>query len=363
MRREIAVAGLGLVTGFGVGVRPFWDGLLAGRVALRTGGEFDTSDYLGEPVGEVPGFAVPAGSTRKQALLDVALAEALHDAGYPAVPAGAVVIVVGQTPVMAGDCPRAAAEMAGPARVCPGVELFGGGPLYLSHACASAAFGAALAREIIEAGAAEVAVVVGASALNPVEYASMHAVRAVGATPARPFDRARAGITVGEGAGALVLVAGGPAEVVLSGAACRVGGAKAAASDEDVVLDCLRRACGGDPVDYVHAHATGTKQGDSAELGALRTLAGELGVDALPASSHKGAIGHLLHASCFPSVVAATLALRHQVVPPTAGLLDPEPTDRVVLPRHALTGPVLRSALVNSFGFGGNNAALTLRGR
>lgn len=367
---EIVLTGFGLLTAYGRGVGAFWDGLLSGRSALGAGERFSTAGYQDEPVGEVP-FDGPAALTRKQALLEAAVGEALHSAGLAELPDGCLLVLVGQAPEVGAAAPAEAAELAGPPlRVARGGALFGGAPFYLSHACASGAFGVALAREALLSGAVRTAVVAGASALNPLEYASMQAVRAVGAAGARPFDRARAGITVGEGAGAVVLEhrrtareRGRAADVLLGSAVVRVAGSKSAASDEDVIADCVRAACaesGADRVDYVHAHATGTEQGDAAELRALETLAAELDQRGLPVSSHKGAVGHLLHASCFPALAAAALALRHATVPPTPGLTTPEPVDRLTLPTTPAPLSTPHHALLTSFGFGGNNAALTL---
>jgi 3-oxoacyl-[acyl-carrier-protein] synthase II len=391
----VRIAGLGLVTAGGRGPRPFWEGLLAGRVALGDGRRFRTP----EAVGEVPQTAlgaVPPGQSRKRALLDTALGDALRDAGLSsgdaagetgatgatgavsAVPDGTLLVVVGQSPAVGPEAPDGCEEFtdAGP-------HPAGATVVHLSHACASALFGVALAREALRAGMARYAVVAGASALNHFEYSSMTAVRAVATAPARPFDQDRAGISVGEGSGAVVLeaVAGHevrPQDVLVTGAVSRVGGASPAASDSGTALDCMADAlaqAGRDRPDYLHAHATATRQGDAAELRAAATLAeGTRRQNGrrparFPVSSHKGAIGHLLHASGFAGIAAAVCTLRTGVVPPTPGLLHPDPEleldgsdpgSLLLLPQRALFGADPSSVLVNAFGFGGNNASLVL---
>nr|MDT0660482.1 beta-ketoacyl synthase N-terminal-like domain-containing protein [Micromonospora sp. DSM 115978] len=366
----ITVTGLGLVTGYGYGVDRFWAGLLAGRTAVGPAGRFGGTE--GESVGEVPD--PPGGSGSRLAYADAAVAEALAGAGYRRLPDGCLVIVVGQTPDLVGPGRQSSADVVNPTpTTVGGGRVAGGGPYFLTHACASAAFAVGLARDMMAGGVADVALVVGATVLNHTEYASMRAVRAVSSGRARPFDRTRDGITLGEGAGALLLETAGRAagrgvraDVEVAAVDCRVSGAKAAASDQEVVTGCLTRALAGsgaDRVDYAQAHATGTVQGDAVELAALETLAGRLGGPPIPVSSHKGAIGHLLHASCFPAIVAATLALRTGTLPPTPGLADPEPTDRVRLLRVPEPAPRPRHALVVSAGFGGNNAALALSRR
>lgn len=387
---DIVITGLGLVTPFGRGVRPYWNGLLEGRSVLAPAPDFGAPSYRGEPVGRVPRAdeASPrtpgaARTPRKSGYARVATAEALRAAGLSAVPRDALVVLAGQAPAYpahqpsdaTGEASQAGAvtadldEFVGPGPVeTIGPDLARDRVVHLSHACATAAFAVDFARAALRAGLAPVAVVAGSSVLNRYEYASMSVVRAVSPAAARPFDVGRAGVSIGEGAGAVVLetarharARGRAADLVVAGAACRVAGGKAA-SDTGLITACMRDALDDaavDRVDLVHAHATGTVQGDAAELAALEAVAG--GRDPLPVSSHKGAIGHLLHASGVPALAAAALSLRTGIVPPTPGLGTPEHTDRVLLPTAPLSVPTARVAAVNSFGFGGNNATLVLR--
>ncbi|WP_031073154.1 beta-ketoacyl synthase N-terminal-like domain-containing protein [Streptomyces sp. NRRL WC-3742] len=370
MNRRIVLSGTGLVSAYGSGVAPYWDGLCSGRGALGPARRFaDAPGYRGEPVGEVPEFD-PRGEPRKSAYARAALAEAQRSARLPVLPPGALVILVGQAPAPegGGQLDGEEWELFGPSAE---LRPDGAAVLHLSHACASAAFAVALARTALAAGAAPLVAVVGASVLNRYEYASMDVVRAVARTAARPFDVDRDGISLGEGGGAVILETadrarerGLRADLTVAGAACRVGGKLPAASDPGAVTDCLRTAlaeAGADRLDHVHAHATGTAQGDTAELAAVTAIAAELDTPEVPVTSHKGAIGHLLHISAVPALAAAALSLRTRIVPPTPGLTTPEPADRVHHPRAETPYPGLRVAAVNSFGFGGNNATVVLR--
>ncbi|WP_330239811.1 beta-ketoacyl synthase N-terminal-like domain-containing protein [Streptomyces sp. NBC_00525] len=385
--QRVVISGMGLVTPLGTGVGTFWSGLVAGDTALRPARRFASAEYEGEPVGEVPGLPGPADGPRKQHFTLAAVEEALTAARLPALPPGSLVLLVGQA---RGPLPGRNPQLDGEE-----TEFFGppdgfldapGGPLggrdgkrsaadaqvlHLSHACASAAFAVGLARTTLRAGAAPAVLVAGASVLNRYEYASMRVVRAVARGAARPFDSGRAGISLGEGGGALLLESasaararGLSADLTVAGVCCRVAGEKPAASSAEVVTDCLRAAlrdADADRLDHVHAHATGTPQGDAAELRAIEAVAAELDSPTVPVSSHKGAIGHLLHVSAVPAIAAAALALRTGTAPPTAGLVRPEPTERVHLPLHAQPLHGARLAAVNSFGFGGNNASVVLR--
>ncbi|WP_433869024.1 beta-ketoacyl synthase N-terminal-like domain-containing protein [Saccharopolyspora sp. CA-218241] len=356
---SVVITGLGLVSPFGVGVGAFWSGLRSGGSALAPARRFAGA---AEPVGEVPD---DLGAPRKRAYLTRALGEALVDAGLSGVPDDALLVLVGQAPWESGELPDWD-EFVGPAAP----ESLGERTSYLTHACASAGFGVGFAREAIRSGLTDTVVVAGATALNRYEYASMSAVRAVSGAAARPFDRARSGISIGEGGGAVVLESaeraaarGAPRDVVVAGVCCRVGTGKSAASDPELIEDCVRDALAdadADRLDYVHAHATGTPQGDQAELVALESVAADCGSAALPVGSHKGAVGHLLHTSCLPGITAAVLALRTGEVPPTAGLTDPEATARLRLAPARLPVDRPAAAAVTSFGFGSNNCALLL---
>ena len=115
-----------------------------------------------------------------------------------------------------------------------------------------------------------------------------------------------------------------------------------------------------DQIDYVNAHGTSTPLGDEIEIGAVRRLFGSA-VGRISMSSTKSAIGHLLGAAGAVEAIYCTLAIRDQVVPPTLNLDDP--CDGAIgmdlVPHQARERPV-RTALSNSFGFGGTNATLIL---
>ncbi|MGW1777065.1 beta-ketoacyl synthase N-terminal-like domain-containing protein [Streptomyces sp. NPDC002104] len=373
----LALAGTGLVTALGSGPQAFWDGLRRGARAFGPLMAFE-GGYRSRTVAAVrPADCRAAPGRRKERLALTAARQALRAAGLRRLPRGALVVIVSQALELSADMPA-----PGPGRDFTGPDpdallaACGSAPgaaavVHLSHACASAAFGAAFAREWLLSGAGTTALVVGASALNPYEYDSMDVVRTLSPAGARPFDTRRDGLTVGEGGGAFVLETrqtalgrGHRPQALLSGAACLVDSTRAVASDPAAIRDCMLAAledAGVGRVDYVHAHATGTPQGDAAEVAAIGEVARALGRGAVPVSSHKGAVGHLLHASAFPGVVAASSFLREAWVPGTPGLRSlMEVPDGVRPVITAVPAPRARHALVNSFGFSGNNAALVV---
>ena len=116
-----------------------------------------------------------------------------------------------------------------------------------------------------------------------------------------------------------------------------------------------------DELDHVNAHATSTPEGDTAELLALGTLLGEHG-PAVAISAQKSMLGHTLGAAGALESVATIQAIRDGAVPPTINLRDPDPNiDGLDVTPNVAVRRRIDAALNNSFGFGGQNAALVFR--
>jgi 3-oxoacyl-(acyl-carrier-protein) synthase len=115
-------------------------------------------------------------------------------------------------------------------------------------------------------------------------------------------------------------------------------------------------------IGYINAHGTGTEANDKAELTAIqRLLSQRRGGSPVPVSSTKGHHGHSLGATGSVEFVATLLAMQHGCVPATLGLENPEPGfPDICLVRGAPLKRVLRTALSNSFAFGGNTAAIAI---
>jgi 3-oxoacyl-[acyl-carrier-protein] synthase II len=114
-------------------------------------------------------------------------------------------------------------------------------------------------------------------------------------------------------------------------------------------------------IDHVSAHATSTPEGDPAELEGFKTVFGDHAAK-VSITATKGAIGHTLGAAGGIGAIAAIQAMRESRVPPTLNLIDPAPEAEGLdlTPLEAKSRDV-RAALVNAFGFGGQNAALVFR--
>ncbi|MGI8329146.1 beta-ketoacyl synthase N-terminal-like domain-containing protein [Actinomadura scrupuli] len=369
MSDALVISGLGLTSAYGIGRRAFWHGLVRGERGLGPLTDAGRPEAVGGQV------ALPPGDGRRRTrLLTAALDEALGN-GPP--PARTLLVLVGQAPRVPTaydedqdddeDALELTASWPPPGRTAVEFDEV----VFLSQACASVLFGLGYARDWVLGGLGDAAVVAGAFTLNRYEYLGMSVVGALSPGGARPFDSGRDGTSLGEGSAAVLVerepevrARGGRPLARVAGLDCRVGGNSRTASDAAVVSRCMSTAlheAGLDRVDYVHAHATGTPQGDLAETTAIDGLGACLGWHGVPVGSHKGAIGHLMQVSAGAGIAAGIGTLGTGIAPGTPGLTTPvETTDAIRIIRAAEPVPRPGAVLINSFGFAGNNAAAVL---
>jgi 3-oxoacyl-[acyl-carrier-protein] synthase II len=111
-------------------------------------------------------------------------------------------------------------------------------------------------------------------------------------------------------------------------------------------------------IDHVNAHATSTPEGDKAELQAIRTIFGD-GAGRIAITANKSMLGHTLGAAGAIEAIATVMTIREGCIPPTINLHDPDPEAAGLdLTPNVAVGREVRTALSNSFGFGGQNTAL-----
>ncbi|WPO43978.1 beta-ketoacyl-ACP synthase II [Tardiphaga sp. 42S5] len=249
-------------------------------------------------------------------------------------------------------------------------------------ACAAGVQAIGDAARLIRAGEADVAVCGGTEAcINEVSLGGFAAARALSthfndapSTASRPFDQARDGFVMGEGAGILVIEAldhalergAEPlAELVGYGTSADAHHITSGAEDGDGArrsMEIAIRQAGIRPEDIRHlnAHATSTPVGDLGEVAAIKAIFGSNGEIAVSAT--KSATGHLLGAAGGLEAIFTILALRDQVAPPTLNLQDPDPAaDGIDFVAHAARPHAMEYAISNGFGFGGVNASVIFR--
>jgi 3-oxoacyl-[acyl-carrier-protein] synthase II len=411
-RRRVVVTGLGAVTPVGNDPQAFWSRLVAGESGVRPIGSFDPARLTSRMAGEVQDFDPSDVLDRKEQRRNdrttqfalVAARQAMDQAGLPARLDGSLAEMTG---VMIGSGLGGSTTLfdqigifteRGPDRISPffvpmAIANMAAGQVAIStgalgpnvatvSACASAGHAIGEATETILRGDADVMIAGGAEA--PVieglvgAFAAMRALSTRNDDPggaSRPFDQGRDGFVIAEGAGVLVLEDAAHAERRGATPLAEVCGYGASADASHITLPApggigalraARRAlvkAGIEPaeVDHISAHATSTPEGDTAELAAFRSLLGD-GAAAVSITATKGAIGHTLGAAGGIGAVATIMAMHAGRVPPTLNLVAPDEavgeldcTPLVARDRSILV------AMVNAFGFGGQNTAIVLR--
>lgn len=411
-RRRVVVTGMGAVTPLGHDVPSTWAGLVSGKSGVRTIQSFDPARLTSQVAGEVVDFDPSPVLDRKEIKRNdrythfalVATREAMDQAGLPERLEGAAAeetgVILGTGLGGSGTLfdqiavhatrgpdrlspffvPMAIANMAsGQAAISYGAM----GPNYATvSACASAGHAIGEALEIILRGDAEMMIAGGTEA--PVvegligAFAAMRALSTRNDDPegaSRPFDKGRDGFVIAEGGAVLVLEELGHAVRRDAPILAELMGYAATADANHITLPApggygavraARRAfaksgLSPDEVDYVNAHATSTPEGDPAELAAFLTIFGERASE-VSISATKSAIGHTLGAAGAIGSIASIMAMREGCIPPTLNLTDPDDAagDLDLTPLTARQRDV-RVALVNAFGFGGQNAVLLFR--
>jgi len=406
----IVVTGMGAVSPLGVGVDANWQALLEGRSGIVMNDRFDVSAFAAKIAGLVPGSfdpttAVDPKDIKKMDLFIqyglVAAAEALTQSGWvadsadrQAVTATIIGSGVGGSPVMAEAVdiirdkgPRRLSPFTVPAFLANlaagwiSIKYGFKGPIGAPvTACAASAQAIGDGMRLIRTGEADVVVCGGAEgSVDPISIGGFAASRALNTSfndrpteASRPFDKGHAGFVLAEGAAVVVierlshaLARGAKPLAIAAGygtsadAYHLTAGSPDGAGAQVAMNNAIRNAgIAPDDIGYVNAHATSTEVGDNAEINGIRAVFGDRG-QSLAVSSTKSATGHMLGAAGAMEAVISILALRHQMLPPTLNLHDPEDVARQfdLVPLTAKP-KALRHVLSNSFGFGGVNASL-----
>lgn len=404
--RPVVLTGVGAVTPSGLTAPELWSSVRTGRSGITA----LPPEIVGSgPVrvgGVVRGFVDPSGLSAPlarrlspmQRWSIGAADEALSDAGWNDRPGDAwatqVIVATGSGPMDATVRAARALGEEGPRRVPAGLTVYGtadaiAGVLSRRHgflgqthavaaACASGAVALGEALRRIRHGYADAVLVVGVEdCLNPLHLAAHANLRSVvtgfdddPVSASRPFDKARTGFVMAQGAAAVLLEAADVARArgarplaTLAGFGATSDAHHATAPDPTAtgatraITACLEDAgLHAADIDHVNTHGTGTVLGDTAELIALEQALGTR-ARSVPLTATKSSTGHLLGAAGVVEAVIVALTLRDQVLPPTINLSHPcaEGWDFV---RDRERAHPVRTVLSTSFGFGGHNAAL-----
>jgi 3-oxoacyl-[acyl-carrier-protein] synthase II len=407
MHERVVVTGLGAVTPLGNDVPTYWAGLVAGRSGVGPIRAYDASDQAVRIAAEIKDLDVAGLLGHKQArrtdrfaqVALIAAGEAVADAELDfgdddtasdaavvlGTGVGGITTLLNNADVLRERGARRVSPMMVPMMMSNAaageiVIRYGlhGLSLSVASACATGNHAIGEAARLIRTGAARVVICGGSDAgMHPLALAAFSNMQAVSRRndepegASRPFDADRDGFVLGEGAGVLVLESLTQAqsrgvriraEVVGYGASTDAfhitapdeKGAGAILSMQRALRDA---GLAPEDIDYINAHGTSTPLNDAVETRAIREVFGEHAYR-LPISSTKSMIGHLLGAAGAVEAIACIQSLQTGVIHPTINYETPDPDcDLDYVPNQAReTHP--RTALSNSFGFGGHNGTL-----
>lgn len=409
MSRRVVVTGIGPLTPIGTGKSQFWDALRAGQSGVRRVDslvdlsgigvligapvlEFDPLDYM-QPrrvrrINRVTQFALAAASLAfDDANLQLSTVDRKRIGVVVGTGIGGLETMERNFTALSDKGPRQVSPFfvpqlmpnaaAGQIAIEHGLQ---GANFVISSACASSAHAIGIASELVRAGFLDCVVSGGAeSVLLRITYAGFAQMGAVSKRndeperASRPFDRNRDGFVIGEGAGILILEEyqhalarqahiyaeligfGMSADAEHITAPAEEG--RGAAQAISVALSRANTPIGA--VDYINAHGTSTILNDKTETEAIKAVFGKGAYD-VKISSTKSQIGHLLGAAGGVEAIATLLSMQNDYVPATLNYEYPDPECDLDYTPRAVSVPI-KVALCNSFGFGGQNAALLFR--
>jgi 3-oxoacyl-[acyl-carrier-protein] synthase II len=386
----ISIAGCGAVTALGSGVEPLEKALLANASGLRPCEKLAGKGYQSTVVGKVPEEVLeqlraddPAHADARAFLLaDAVLKQAEQSAAtaLKRVPPSRRALVLSTTKAdiealertfRREPCSPGAQRHIQPALLAADLVAareIRGVVQCVSAACISGLLAIQQGAVLLRRGQADLVFVVGVDLVSHFVLSGFTTLKSLDPEGCRPFDRARVGLSLGEGAGALVLVRCEgelPDSILVRGwgvsddANHLTGPSRDGSGLATAISRALMKAgTSADQVDYVHTHGTGTVYNDAMEAQAFCAVFGER---VPPFSSCKGMLGHTLGAAGILETILCQIAMRSKMLPGTPRLQEPD----VGIPDSLLANPQpatrLRSVLKVNCGFGGTNAAVVLQ--
>lgn len=368
---SVLICGYNVATPYGHGVGPLWDGIASGKTAISECLRFDTDNFTAHNAGLVPSL-----DAESETSIVLQMLTALFNANDFTIPSDAHLITAStvgeidllERSVIADDNSKSSALSTLPARTAKLLGLDNAGIL-ISAACASGTTALAQAMTAIESGQEDCVVVVAVDCVSEFVFAGFSTLMALDPDIARPFDKDRAGLTAGEGAGCFLLMSEERAARENVQPLARIAGA-GLTNDANHMTGPSRDGSGlaraitrsldsanisADEIGFIAAHGTGTQFNDSMEMKAFKTVF----PSPLPIFSIKGATGHSMGATGVIQSAVSLRAMSDQTVPPTVGMNQPgDDAEGWVSPDSQTTKK--QFCIVVNAGFGGINAAIVL---
>ncbi|MGN1115590.1 MAG: beta-ketoacyl-ACP synthase II, partial [Candidatus Ornithomonoglobus sp.] len=405
--RRVVITGMGAVTPIGNNVSDMWNSMISSRHGIGRITHFDTDGFENVLAAEVKSYDASEYMSKKDAgrydaytLFGIgAASQAAESSGiagkidperigvyFSSGIGGLTTLEKGERALLNMGANKVS-PFAVPAMIANSAAALTaikynclGSCLSISTACASSAHAIGEAYRAVKDGYLDAVIAGGAdAAINPIGVASFNACRALtkSTDPDRasiPFDAERSGFVIGEGGGALVLEeyehakkrgAEIHAEICGYGSTCDAFHITRPSPDADGAARAIKQAADESGINtgyiYINAHGTSTKLNDELETLAIKKGLGEELAYKAVISSTKSMTGHLLGGAGAVGAIAAVMALRTGIIPPTAGFrIKDEACDLDICPNTARKARI-ELALSNSFGFGGHNSCLAFK--
>lgn len=363
-----------IITPYGTGVDSCWNGLIANKTAIQTVTRFDTRAFQSPYAGIVSGLTYHQGASLVMQMLTILFQRAANvvprDAKFLlATTKGEIDYLETYILEHRGDPAesiplRLLKKVAG----LSGIDDEG---VIISSACTSSSAAVARAAAMIRSGSTDCALVAACDSVTEFIYSGFSSLMALDSVPARPFDKNRAGLNVGEAAGIALLMSEERARREERPVLGEIAG-WGLSDDANHMTGPCRRSEGlvlainkafvsakitSDDIGFIGAHGTGTGYNDEMELRGFRKVFGNR---ELPVYSIKGGIGHTMGAAGLVETIIALRALREKTAPPTVNLQTPDDNARGWVSNSPQRFGSGTKALVTNAGFSGVNTALVL---
>jgi 3-oxoacyl-[acyl-carrier-protein] synthase II len=399
---RVAITGIGLLSALGTAREEVWANMVAGRCGIGTLSLFDPAGYRSQLAAQLPDYLSKSTLSplerrrwsRSDQIAVLATEEALTDAGLPSGSRSpdrfGVMFGAGTGDLLRAEEYLAEVRSKGITRAHPSkithffsntpVDIVGEhfglhGPRHcVVAACSSSTIAIGYAADAIRAGRIDAAVAGGSDVLCRLTFSGFNALRLVDMQPCRPFDRQRAGMTIGEASAVLVLEnlvaarARGAkiyAEVAGHAATCEAYHPTSPEPQGEAIARTIHAALkdarlDASAIDHINAHGTGTPQNDLAEARAFQRVFGDR-IRNVPVTSIKSMVGHCLGAAGAIEAAALALSISRGVIPPTVNHLETDPECPIDVVANVSRSQVVNCGLSTSLAFGGNDAALIMR--
>ncbi|MCE5262585.1 MAG: beta-ketoacyl-ACP synthase II [Deltaproteobacteria bacterium] len=409
MKRRVVITGMGAVTPLGNSVAETWEGICQGRSGIGPLTRFDCAEFETRIAGELKGFDPLTYVNKKElrrfddfiiyalAAADMAVNDAKLTVGEAGAERTGVIVGTGVGGLTTIENEKLAITQGGPRKMSPftipailsnlaaghvSIRFGAKGPIGCPvAACAAGTCGIGDAARMIEGGYADVMIAGGVeAAITPMCVSGFNAMRALSKRndepqrASRPFDRDRDGFVVGEGAGIVVLeslahalergarILGEFAGYGLTADAFHMAAPPPGHEGAARAMKAALRDAGMAPsaIDYINAHGTSTPLNDGYEAQAIRTVFQEH-AGTVAVSSTKSMTGHMFGAAGGVEAIFCLKAIGEGILPPTINLDHPDPECDLNHVANQARRQEIRTAMSNTFGFGGVNAVLIFR--